>query len=71
MFIHISLAALMVAEFDFSLMCHIVVSALFGNSQTDLIINAKSTDLNAWSAAKLPVAYSEPIKLAGKFIVLL
>jgi hypothetical protein len=48
-------------------MCHFIVCPLFGNSHTGLLLNNKSTDFAAWSAAKPSVAYSEPIILAGFF----
>jgi hypothetical protein len=49
-------------------MCHFIVSPLFGNSHTGLLLDVKNTDLAAWYAAKHSVAYTEPIILAGKFI---
>jgi hypothetical protein len=52
-------------------MCHFVVSPLFSNSHTGLLLDAKSTDFAAWSAAKPSVAYSEPIILAGNFFIYL
>jgi hypothetical protein len=48
-------------------MCHFIVSPLFGNSHTGLLLDVKSTDLAAWYAAKHSVAYTEPIILAGVF----
>jgi hypothetical protein len=55
-------------------MCHFVVSPLFGNPHTGLlldviyVLDAKSTHFAAWCAVKPSVAYSEPIILAGKSI---
>jgi hypothetical protein len=59
---------MIVAKIIFFVICHFVVSPLFGNSHTGLLPDAKSTDFTAWSVAKPSVTYSEPIILAGKLI---